>query len=45
MEVIPNNKGGHKLLYEDLMYTKKASYKTTIRCECSQRSSKHAKGH
>ena len=44
MELIPNNKGGHKLLYEEHMYTKKASYKTTIRWECSQRSSKQCKG-
>ena len=40
MELLPNNKGGHKLIYEDHMYTKKTSYKTTIRWECSQRSSK-----
>jgi len=46
-------KVGQKLLYEDYMYTKKASYKTTIWWECSQSSDglavKHpaprAKGH
>ena len=44
MELVPNNKGGHKLLYEDYMYTKKASYKTTVRWECSQKCSKQCKG-
>ena len=44
MELVPNNKGGHKLLYEDCMYTKKASYKTTVRWECSQKCSKQCKG-
>jgi len=44
MELVPNNKGGHKLLYEDYMYTKKASYKTTVRWECSQKCSKQCNG-
>jgi len=30
--------------YEDYMYTKKASYKTTVRWECSQKCSKQCKG-
>ncbi len=44
MEVIKNNKGGCKLLYDGYIYTKKAVSKSTIRWECSQRALKYCKG-
>ena len=44
MEVIKNNMGGSKLLYQDYMYTRKDVNKCTMRWECSQRSSKSCNG-
>ena len=37
MEVIRNDKGGSKLLFEGYMYTKKYVSTNRIRWECSQR--------
>ncbi|KAL8574589.1 hypothetical protein ACOMHN_061589 [Nucella lapillus] len=37
MEIVTSNKGGAKISYQEFLYTKKATKKTRIRWECSQR--------
>lgn len=44
MEFITSNKGSRKLCYAGYAYTKKKESKTTVRWECTHRSSKQCKG-
>ena len=44
MEIIKNQKGGIKILFEEYVYTKKATKPTRIRWECSQRTFHSCKG-
>ena len=43
VEVVKNNKGGCKLLYEGYMYAEKAVSKSAIRWEFSQQALKYCK--
>ncbi|KAL8577941.1 hypothetical protein ACOMHN_011937 [Nucella lapillus] len=44
MEIVTSNKGGAKISYQGFLYTKKATKKTRIRWECSQRKGLSCKG-
>ncbi|KAL8614049.1 hypothetical protein ACOMHN_023284 [Nucella lapillus] len=44
MEIVTSNKGGAEISYQGFLYTKKATKKTQIRWECSQRKGLSCKG-
>ncbi|KAL8579984.1 hypothetical protein ACOMHN_054106 [Nucella lapillus] len=44
MEIVTSNKGGAEISYQGFLYTKKATKKTRIRWECSQRKGLSCKG-
>ncbi|KAL8590500.1 hypothetical protein ACOMHN_010936 [Nucella lapillus] len=44
MEIVTSNKGGAEISYQGFIYTKKATKKTRIRWECSQRKGLSCKG-